>query len=206
MTEPAAAGTGRIEAFSDGVFAIAITLLVLDLKVPPLAGPTDPTGLFPRLLAEWPGYLGYALSFVVVGIMWANHHNIFRYIERSDHTFVLLNLLFLLFISFLPFPTAVLARYLTVPHDRTAATALYAGTLLANGVTYNALWRYAAHRGRLLGPDADPVQVQRISRQFLVGPVLYAAATVLAFVSVPASLTIVGLLAVFYVVPNASRR
>ncbi len=195
--------TARIEAFSDGVFAIAGTLLVFDLKVPPL----DPTRtLWTRLAGEWPAYLGYVLTFAVVGIMWANHHNIFRYIRRSDHTFVMLNVVFLLFVALLPFPTAVLSHHLVVPGDRATATAFYAGTLMMTGVTYNALWRYAAHHGRLLAPDADPQRVRMITRQFLLGPISYAIATALAFVSVPASLTIVGGLAVLYLLPNAARR
>jgi uncharacterized membrane protein len=200
MAEGSLVSTARTEAFSDGVFAIAITLLVLDLKVPPPVDASDPSGFAARLLAEWPGYVGYLLSFAMIGIMWANHHNIFRYVRRTDNTFVLLNVFLLLCVSFVPFPTAVLARYLVVPHDRAAATAFYAGTLTMNGVAYNLLWRYAAHRNRLLDPAAKPEVVRRITRQFLVGPIMYAVATVAAFVSVTVSLGIVGLLALLYLV------
>jgi uncharacterized membrane protein len=194
------ANTARTEAFSDGVFAIAITLLVLDLKVPAPSEAGDPSGLVSRLFVQWPGYLGYLLSFAMIGIMWANHHHIFRYIRRTNNTFVMLNLLFLLCASFVPFPTAVLARFLMVPQDRAVATAFYAGAMTMTGVSYNLLWRYAAHRHRLLDPDANPEVVRRISRQFLVGPIMYAVATAAAFVSVTVSLGIITLLALLYLV------
>jgi uncharacterized membrane protein len=200
-------GTARTEAFSDGVFAIAITLLVLDLKVPAPSEASDPSGLVSRLFVQWPGYLGYFLSFVMIGIMWANHHHIFRYIRRTDNTFVILNLLFLLCASFLPFPTAVLARFLMVPQDRAVATAFYAATMTMNGLTYNLLWRYAAHRHRLLAADVNPEVIRRITRQFLVGPIMYAVATAAAFVSVTVSLGIIGLMALIYLVlPNKVSR
>jgi uncharacterized membrane protein len=192
--------TARTEAFSDGVFAIAITLLVLDLKVPATADASDASGLIARLLAEWPAYLGYLLSFAMIGIMWVNHHNIFRYIRRTDNTFVILNILFLLCVSFVPFPTGVLARYLMVPQDRAVATAFYAATLTMTGVTYNLIWRYAIHRHQLLDPDVSPEVIRRISRQFLAGPVMYAVATATAFVSVTVSLGIIALLALLYLV------
>lgn len=207
MAESNLTGTARTEAFSDGVFAIAITLLVLDLKVPSPADASDASGLVTRLLAEWPGYVGYLLSFVMIGIMWANHHNIFRYIRRTDNTFVILNILFLLCVSFVPFPTGVLARFLVVPQDRAVATAFYAATLTMTGVTYNVLWRYAVHGHRLLAEGVRPEVIQRINRQFLAGPVMYAVATAAAFVSVTVSLGIIALLALLYLVlPNQVTR
>lgn len=116
--------TGRIEAFSDGVFAIAIALLILEIKVPELpgadtAGATFRLGL--ALLHLWPSYFVYLFSFLMIGIYWANHHYIFRLYERSNHWLVLLNLPFLMCISFLPFPTAVLAAYIENPHYQQAA-------------------------------------------------------------------------------------
>ena len=116
--------TQRIEAFSDGVFAIAITLLVLEIRVPHVldagAG-AEPTSLAAALLDLWPSYFGYVFSFVTIGIYWANHHHIFSLYQRTDHYFVLLNVLFLLFISFVPFPTAVLAEYIDEPVQRQTA-------------------------------------------------------------------------------------
>ncbi|MDQ2741004.1 MAG: TMEM175 family protein, partial [Chloroflexota bacterium] len=103
-------GVDRLLAFSDGVFAIAITLLVLDLHQPTVAH-----GLLGALLQEWPAYLSYALSFLIIGIIWAQHHAMFRSIRRTDHLFLLINVVFLMWIAVLPFPTALLAKYLDSP-------------------------------------------------------------------------------------------
>src|SRR5712664_2561523 len=135
------AGVGRIEAFSDGVFAIAITLLILEIRVPTALGPG---GLWPALAAQWSSYAAYVLSFLVIGIMWANHHNIFRYIGRANHLLVMLNLALMFWVAVLPFPTAVLATYLRQPEHRTAATVLYGATLTFTALCYNLLWRHAA--------------------------------------------------------------
>ena len=96
--------TGRIEAFSDGVFAIAITLLVIEIAVPHLENGPEGTTLFEALMGQWPSYLGYVISFLQIGVVWANHHNRFTHIVRSDHTFLFLNILFLMCVAFIPFP------------------------------------------------------------------------------------------------------
>src|SRR5579864_8408932 len=101
--------TGRLEAFSDGVFAVAITLLILNIQVPSVGASTR---LAQALIASWPSYLSYVLSFVTVGITWINHHQMFKYITRTDHTLLFLNLLILMCITFIPFPTALLAQYI----------------------------------------------------------------------------------------------
>ncbi len=118
--------TTRVEAFSDGVFAIAITLLVLEIRVPPPDATEQGRTLLTALRELWPSYVGYVLSFVTIGIMWANHHSIFRYVRRADRYFVLINVLFLMCISFLPFPTALLAStspWPTAVRPRSPATA-----------------------------------------------------------------------------------
>ena len=119
---------GRIETFSDGVLAIAITLLVLEIRVPEVE---EGRTLAEARLGLWPSYLACALSFLVIGTMWANHHNRFRYIARSDHVLLLfVSTLLLMFTAFIPFPTALLAEHvLGSDEERTAATVLYAGTL-----------------------------------------------------------------------------
>src|SRR3989475_8757474 len=134
--------TARLEAFSDGVFAIAITLLVLEIHVPAPDATQHGRTLLTALRQLWPSYLGYALSFVTIGIMWANHHSIFRYVRRADRYFLLINVLFLMWISFLPFPTALLAAYLPEPEGRTLAVAGYSATLVMIAVAYNAVWWY----------------------------------------------------------------
>src|SRR6266508_3844418 len=115
--------TVRLEAFSDGVFAIAITLLVLEIRVPELETVAHHGGLWPALVALWPSYLGYLISFVTIGIMWANHHALFKYIRRCDRYFLIVNVVFLMGIAFVPFPTAVLAQHLPVAESRQVAVA-----------------------------------------------------------------------------------
>jgi uncharacterized membrane protein len=188
-------GVERIMAFSDGVFAIAITLLVLDLHVPDVA-----RGLGSHLLESWPSLLSYVLSFVIIGVIWAQHHYIFSLIARSNHTFRLLNVLFLLWVSFIPFPTALLSHYLQNPHEQKLAMAVYAGTFLVGTLPFNLLWRYAAHNGRLLAKDVDPAIVQAINTNYLYGPVIYAVDFALAFISAQASLAVFLAIALFYAI------
>jgi uncharacterized membrane protein len=198
-TEPEVGQTGeqgveRLLAFSDGVFAIAITLLVLDLRVP--VGARD---LGHALLNAWPHYLSYALSFVTIGIVWANHHGLFRAVRRSDHTFLLINIVFLMWIAALPFPTTILADYLGKHGERTAML-VYTGSWVVGTIPFNLLWLYASAGNRLLGPGFDPAQVAVITRSYLLGPVFYIAIFLIAFVSVPVSLALGILIAIFYAV------
>lgn len=194
--------TTRVEAFSDGVFAIAITLLVLEIRVPAPDATEHGRTLLAALRGLWPSYLGYALSFVTIGIMWANHHSIFHYIRRADRYFVLINVMFLLCISFLPFPTALLAEYLPEPGGRTLAVAAYSATLVVIALAYNALWWYAVAGDRLLAADADRDAVRTISRRYAAGPISYGISFGLAFVNVWASLAVHGLLAALYLLPE----
>jgi uncharacterized membrane protein len=204
MADPGASGaseTTRVEAFSDGIFAIAITLLVLNIRVPS----PDLTGhgstLLPALLHLWPAYLGYLISFFTIGIMWVNHHSMFALIRHTDRYFLLLSVLFLMCIAFLPFPTAVLAEYLPEPKGRRVAVALYSATFVLIAVAYNALWWYAVRGGRLLYENADREAVRNISRRYMLGPIAYAGSFGLAFVNAWASLAVHGILAAFYVLP-----
>ena len=141
--------TGRIEAFSDGVFAIAVTLLVLELKVPSLPGGGAGNALAAALLRQWPSYLAFVTSFFTILIMWANHHAIFNLVRRSDAEFLFANGFLLLLVTVVPFPTALLAQYLEKPGAPVAA-AVYAGTFVLAGLAYNVLWRSAIRGRRLL--------------------------------------------------------
>lgn len=192
--------TGRIEAFSDGVFAIAITLLIIEIGVPHVEGEES---LVDSLAGLWPSYLGYFISFLVIGTVWANHHNRFRFITRSDHVLLFLNVLFLMCVAFLPFPTALLAEYLpgTEAH-RTTAVAVYAGTLAVTAVFFTALWLYAAGNYRLLDRGMNPELVRAMTRRFVVGMLLYIAAFALAFVSTTLALAIIVGLALLFVLPE----
>ena len=197
-------GIERMGAFCDGVFAIAMTLLVLELRVPS-ADVVARDGLWHALGGHWSSYGAFALSFAVIGIMWANHHSLFRYIGRTDHTFSMLNLALLFFTVVLPFPTAVLATYLPSVEARTPATVLYGANLVATAICFNLLWHYAIRGRRLLRPDADQQLVDAVTREYRLGPTLYGAATLLAFVSVWISLGIHALLAAMFLLPNKTR-
>jgi len=142
-------------------------------------------------------FAAYLTSFATILVMWVNHHKLFNLIRRTNDTFLFLNGLLLLFVTFVPFPTALVSAYLLHPQARTAA-AVYTGTYEAIAITFNLLWNYASARRRLLGSRASPAEVDAITRQYRVGPVSYLAAFVLSFVSVPASLGICMLLAVFF--------
>jgi uncharacterized membrane protein len=186
--------TGRLEAFSDGVFAIAITLLILEIDVP-----LHSTHLFHDILHTWPSFLAYVLSFAVILIMWINHHTVFRLITRIDRRFLMINGILLMLITFLNYPTAVLADYLTTSHAGSALL-LYDGTFVFISLTFNALWRYAAHNGRLLGAEVKPETVAAITRAYRRGPFFYTASFLAAFVSVPLSVAINIGLAIYFAV------
>jgi len=186
--------TGRLEAFSDGVFAIAITLLILQINVP-----LHSTHLFHDILLSWPSFLAYVLSFSVILIMWVNHHTIFRLITRIDRRFLMINGILLMLITFLNYPTAVLADYLTTSHAGIALR-LYDGTFIVISLTFNLLWRYASYDGRLLGPEVEPVTVAAITRAYRLGPLVYTVSFIVAFVSVPLSLAINIGLAIYFAV------
>jgi uncharacterized membrane protein len=192
--------TGRVEAFSDGVFGIAITLLALDIKVPP----AGTTALGAALLRQWPVYLAYLISFLTVLIMWMNHHKLFQHIHRVDHLFLILNGLLLMSITVVPFPTSLLAAYVGGGEARIAA-AVYSGWFVMIAILFNLLWRYACHRGRLLARDYDRARVDGITRQYRFGPLMYAAALGLAFVNVAASVGLCLALAVFFAIPESRR-
>ena len=195
--------TTRLEAFSDGVFAIAITLLVLEIRLPPEAGVEHAGGLARTLLALWPSYAGYAVSFVTVGIMWANHHELIKLMSRVDHGLIVWNLLLLMAISFTPFPTAVMAEHLPHPGwDRNVAVAFYCGSFTLTALFYNLLWRNVSRQRRLIRPHVSDARVNAITRAYAPGTFIYGSATAVAFLSVPAALAIVAGLALFYILPK----
>jgi uncharacterized membrane protein len=189
--------TGRLEAFSDGVFAIAITLLVLELKAPELEEGATSAALLVALLRQWPSYFAYLVSFATILIMWVSHHGLFNLIARSNGRFLFINGVLLLLITTVPFPTSLLARYLTQPAAPTAC-AVYCGLFVLLALAFNGLWRYAAAGGRLLHHTATPQRVAAITRGYLAGPLVYGVALLLAFVNVYASLGVCAALAVFF--------
>jgi uncharacterized membrane protein len=197
----AANETARIEAFSDGVFAIAITLLVLDLKVPrELRGEAE---LWRALVAQWPSYLSFLTSFATILIMWINHHRMFTLIGRSDHRLMVYNGLLLLGVTVVPFPTSLIAQYLRHDGERLAAL-VFNGTYIYLAICFNLLWRCAAVGDRLLDRDASREAVSAIFDAYRYGPVWYVAAFALSFASVTASLLVNLGLAVFFALPRGN--
>ncbi len=190
--------TQRTEAFSDGVFAIAITLLILNIQ-PPHAGPG---GLWHALLRLWPSYASYLVSFLTIGIIWVNHHAVFEHIARSDRTLLFLNLLLLMSVAFIPFPTALLADYLRHGgSDQHVAAAVFSGTFALLGTLFGVLWTYASHNRRLIRPDFSDAELVAMTRSFVAGSPLYAIAIAVAFLDAGACLALNGLLALFYALP-----
>lgn len=189
--------TARLEAFSDGVFAIAITLLVLEIRLPGGHGT-----LTHKLADTWPSYVGYVISFATIGIMWANHHAVFRLIARTTHGLVVGNLLLLLTVSFLPFPTAVLAEHLGHGGDdqRTAAL-LYSGTFVLIAVGFQILWQVASRHNRLILPGCEDAAGQ-ITRSYRWGIPSYTVTTLVALWNPVAALALVGAMAIFWLIPR----
>ena len=184
--------TGRVEAFSDGVFAIAITLLILSVTID--HAPNGDLGSV--LVHRWPAYLAYAVSFLTIGIMWVNHHMLFTLFERVDRPLLLLNIFLLMLIAFVPFPTSVVAEFARSDADRRNAALLYGITMVITAILFFSVWIYGSRH--LLHPDADPRMVSGITRSYLPGTPLYGGATLLAFANATASLIVFALIAVFY--------
>lgn len=188
--------SSRVEAFSDGVFAIAITLLVLDLVVPSRET-SHVEGLGAALGAEWPSYFAYVVSFLVIGIIWINHHAMFTLVDRVNRRVLFVNLALLLTVSIIPFPTRLLAEYL-LEEDAGIAAAVYSVTMFAMGIAFASLWLAITADARLLHTPIDPATRQAALRRFGGGGVVYAASIGLSFVSAIATLALHGALAVYY--------
>ena len=170
--------TDRIEAFSDGVFAIAITLLIPDLNVPQQSS----SSLLRMLLDLWPAYFAYILSFAMIGIYWAQHHYVFKLFEKANHEFNLLNLLFLLCIAFLPFPTRVLDEYMLDGANQTTAATFYALGLWLPAVSWFLMWLFATRGGRLVDRRLDPGYLRRMTIQYGGSVALYSVAIILSLI------------------------
>jgi uncharacterized membrane protein len=188
--------TGRLETFADGVFAIAITLLVLAIRLP------EPKADLGQALADqWPEFVAYVVSFLTIGIMWVQHHRLFTLIRRSNPTFAMINVVFLMFIAFVPYPTAVLAQRLGNHTNALEATLLYGGTMVAIAIMFNAIWRYAsAHDGHLLKElSADARRAE--ARGYRYGVPVYVLITLLAFLDPRLSLVGFGAFAAYWALP-----
>ncbi|MDI2129795.1 TMEM175 family protein [Yinghuangia seranimata] len=187
--------SSRVEAFSDGVFAIAITLLVLEIKVPE----TEPgESLWSALGHQWPSYAAYVVSFFVIGIMWTNHHQVFGHIARVDRPLLFLNLLLLLVVGALPWPTSLVADYLRDGHNARIAVAIYSGFMVAHALTFSLFWWYVTRTGHLFRPEVDRAAAKATQFRFGLGMILYPVTVGLAFVTPVGTLFLHGALAIYY--------
>ena len=179
------------------MFAIAITLLILEIRVPRY----DTPNLARELFRQWPSYLAFFISFAFVGIMWINHHRMFIHIRKSDDKLLILNLLLMFGVCVVPFTTALLAAHLGHQGARTAVI-VYDAAYFAIALFFNLLWRYAASRdGHLLAHDVELEAARRITGQYNYGPVAYAIAIALAWISITASLLVNLVLAISFAIP-----
>jgi uncharacterized membrane protein len=192
------AGTTRLETFSDGVFAIAATLLVLELSVDTADGPR----LGHALLELWPSYLAYVTSFLTIGIIWMNHHTCVETMARVDRVLLFLNTVLLLIVAFLPFPTRLVAQFLDAPGEQTAVYA-YDATFVVMSIVYNSWWRYTSRGRRLIADGVPDSRIRAISRAFDPGVPIYAATLLVAVFSPLASVFLTFAIAAFYL-PSAA--
>jgi uncharacterized membrane protein len=194
--------TARLETFADGVMAIAITLLILEVKVPHVEGGS----LWAALAHQWPSYAGFLVSFLTIGIIWVNHHHMFKLIGRSTHAFLLLNVVFLMTICILPWPTALVADYVRDPDGRVVATVVYGGVMTSVAVMFNVVWRYASTNSRLLVTKLSDDLLAKMNRNYLVGPLVYGTATLLGFFLPYVSLGVYAALAIYWLLPGTGPR
>lgn len=172
--------TNRVEAFSDGVFAIAITLLILEIKVPEFGDNLSNIQLFMALAKLWPSYIAFLLSFIAILIMWVNHHGFFKNLKTIDFKFLFANGFLLLMVTFVPFPTAVLAKYLN-SEGANAASAFYCGTFILISIAYNLLWFTSAFRRRLVKDTLSDEVIFKIRNAYFAGFSIYVLAFIISF-------------------------
>ncbi len=189
----------RIEALSDAIFAFAMTLLVLDVKIPKLPEAAVNAGLLvPTLLALWPKFFSYAMSFVVLGVFWVGQHGYAHFLKRTDRWLLWITLLFLMFIVFVPFSTDLLGDYPT----QKVAVMIYGGNITALGLTLSLQWWYATHRHRLVGRDLEPEMVRKGTQRILGGAVVYSCAVLLALINPTISVILYAVIPIFYILPS----
>ncbi len=187
----------RLEAFSDGVFAVAITLLALDLTV---AGPTGHGSLTDQLHGKWPAFLAYLVSFFMIGIVWVNHHVLVRAITAVDRTLLFLNLVLLLFVVLIPFATATVADYLTKNDwDANVAMALYGGVFLGMSIGFGSIFEWTLHGQRVYQP-LPPDKHWPARARFVGGGLVYLVAIIVALINAVAAFVLIALVAVYYIV------
>ncbi|HLW98975.1 MAG TPA: TMEM175 family protein [Candidatus Acidoferrales bacterium] len=189
--------TGRLEAFSDGVYSIAMTLLVLDLRVPHVDGPGTPGELVRALAQQWPFYLAFVTSFFTILIMWVNHHAMFKLIGKVNRRLMFANGFLLMMTTVVPFTTGLVAEYLQKPGAR-YATAVYCASFVLISVGYNLTWHSAAHNRELIRSEVPDDAVRRITKNYRFGVPSYLVATACAFIAPALSMAIISFLWIFW--------
>jgi len=172
--------TSRVEAFSDGVFAIALTLLILGIKIPDLKGNVSNETLYHSLLNLWPSFLAFLLSFTTILIMWINHHGFFKYLRKIDSAFLYANGFLLLMITFINFPTVILAEHFESLAINTAA-AFYCGTMVIINCAFNLLWFTSAYKRKLIKNEISDALIIKIRNAYLISSVVYMTAFIVSF-------------------------
>jgi uncharacterized membrane protein len=188
--------TERLELFSDAVFAIAITLLVIEIRPP-----EDFEHLTSGLADLWPSYVSYVLSFLLIGLAWANHQAMFAHIRVADRLLMFLNTLLLMSVAFVPFAAAVLAGSFRSGEGERVAFLLFGSTLVVGGVIFNAIWQYALRGYHLLNDTITTEEAQRLGHRFLLGPAMYVVGTLLGALLPALGLVVFGCLILFYWLP-----
>ena len=186
----------RVEAFSDGVFAIAITLLILEIRVPP---GTEDVGA--ALLHIWPSYLAYVTSFLTIGVIWLNHHLVFTLLSRVDRPLVAINTLMLMVVSFIPFPTRLVAEFLRQRDAEDDAALAYAATFVVLALVFELWWRWITSGRRLVKEEIPQSVIDTITRSYNPATLIYATAAAVSFLSPLTSVAICLVLAVFFALP-----
>ena len=193
----------RIEMLTDGIFAIVMTLLVLEIAVPQLTHSEVAAGELPkRLLELWPVIYSYALSFIILGFFWINHHDQFFYIKRGNRVFVWITIFHLMFIAFIPFSTALLGEYT----DQQISVVIYGINIAVAGFWAAVQWWYAAKNHRLIDPDLDPNFITIMSRRSVIGTIVYLIAAALSFFSTTVSLVLYIVIPIYYLIPARTNK
>ena len=193
---------GRLEAFSDGVFAIVITLLAFDLKRPDVGADAS---LASALWDQWPAYLAYFVGFLQIGVMWLNHHRLFQQVRAVDGVLLVLNLNLLMWVVLVPFPTAVVAEHLRDGgQNASTAMALFSAVLVADAISFVALFSWITHDERIAGSLPSPAVIRTARIRFGVGLGAYLGAFVLSFVSPLVALVVCGIVALYYAFDQAT--
>jgi uncharacterized membrane protein len=192
--------TDRLEYFSDAVLAIAATLLATELPKP-----ETKTGLLQVIAKEWPHYTAFAASFLFICVAWSNHHNMFKYIKQTDQYLLILNILFLIFVTLQSFTTGLLARHVGKPDEREAAL-IYHGTLVLMTLFYNCVWWYAIRKDELLEEDTDKRLIRSLTKEYAAAPALHLAALIICLWSVPFSIIPIVLLYIYFALPRVSEK